>query len=134
MRTSSILFGVLAVVLAALVCKVSAANADVSGTTKTQEYQTLDKAYSLLKYADGDYKGHRAKAMRAVEAACHEIGYEAKARHDGRKAQIASDEALQQAANQLNTVKTVASDASQDRLVGHIDRALEEIKAALDNK
>ncbi len=38
------------------------------------EVETLRQAYITLSVADRDYKGHRVRAMKAIEAACKLLG------------------------------------------------------------
>jgi hypothetical protein len=132
-RSNSFHLGIAAFLLLGIFA-TALVHAEATPTTKNEEAATLQKAYSMLKWADRDYDGHRAKAMRAVESACTELGTMAEAKHRGKKAQIASDEAMKQAEDQLMTVKEAAKSAGQDHLLVHVNHALAEIYAALKTK
>jgi hypothetical protein len=132
-RNYSFQFAVAALLFVGII-STSVAHAEATLTTKNEEVATLQKTYSMLKWADRDYDGHRVKAMRAVESACSELGVMAESKHHGKKAQIASDEAMAQAEGELKTVKDAAKSAGQDRLLEHVNHALEEIHAALKTK
>jgi len=113
---------------------VRAAAGTSSATTTAPvagEVQVLQQAYGLLAAADHDYQGHRARAMHAIEAACKMLGSSASGQASGTEAQAASDGQLQQAQTLLQSARASAVSAKQVRIVRHVDRALEQLSAAL---
>jgi hypothetical protein len=112
----------------------SIVRAEASSQTRTQELDQLQEAYNLLKIADKDYHGHRAKAMRAIETAAKDINGAAEGKRRGHEAQSTSDEQMRQAKSLLESVQTTASNTSQDRFSSHISKALKEIDTALSIK
>ncbi|HEY1685744.1 MAG TPA: hypothetical protein VGG19_13335 [Tepidisphaeraceae bacterium] len=116
------------------VASFALAKDNASSQTKAQELGNLQEAYDLLRIADHDYKGHRAKAMHAIESAAHEVGGEAGAHRRGHEAQVTSDEQLRQAQTLLESVSSMASQMDQTRLSEHVSHALNEIHTALNTK
>jgi len=94
------------------------------------EVQSLRQAYSLLETADHDYKGHRARAMRLIEAACKSLGSSAKGDGQGDEPQSQSDSQLQQALSLLQGVQGNVS-GSNARAAKHVEQAIKELKTAL---
>lgn len=107
--------------------------AATSGAT-AGELQTLQQAYALLSDADHDYKGHRVRAMHAIESACKLLGASASGQPSGTEAQAASDGQLKQAQTLLQSVRGSAASAKQEGVVRHVDRALEQLSLALAAK
>ena len=104
---------------------------NTSLTPVAGELQALQQAYALMSGADHDYQGHRVRAMHAVEGACKLLGSSASGPRSGNEAQSASDAQLKQAATLLQTARSMAVSANQVRVVRHLDRALEQLSAAL---
>lgn len=98
---------------------------------------TLQQAHALLARADGDYQGHRMKALHHIKAACHELGVNAHCeRHHGKnnEAQTTSDEQLRSAQALLQTSLQTATTANSEHVAHHIRRAIEELNTALKIK
>jgi len=87
----------------------------------------LREAYARLAIADHDYKGHRARAMRQIEAAAKILGVELKGDGKGREPQAVSDEHLRAAQNLLDQI----TGAVAGRGLKHIQLAIEQLNVAL---
>jgi len=105
-------------------------NSEAKGT----EVGQLRQAYAILAKADHDYKGHRVRAMHAVEAACDALGQDI--RGDGKdvEPQPTSDEELRQAQQIIQGVESEATSNKQPRIARHLERAVNEINIALSVK
>jgi hypothetical protein len=97
----------------------AAANATASGP--------LPEAYHLLKSADHDYKGHRARAMHQIEAAARLLGMRIAGGGKGHEAQGTSDSQLRSAQSLLN--QAAGNLAGQPLL--HIQEAIRQLSIAL---
>jgi hypothetical protein len=64
----------------------------------------LREAYARLYVADHDYKGHRVRAMRQIEAAAAILGVELKGDGKGHEPQATSDAQLRQARDLLGQI------------------------------
>ena len=91
-------------------------------------------AFRLLKKADHDYAGHRAKAIEQVVAAGHDLGLELKGDLAGGEAQWKSDEQLVEARRLLREARNKLEREDRDRAAGHLDGAIAQIDAALNVK
>ena len=98
------------------------------------ERVALRTAYLDLIQGDHDYKGHRIKALRQVEAACKLIGFNVAGDGDAHQAQARSDAVLRDAQNQLQTVRNAAAANGQADLQKHCDEAIKQIRTALSIK
>jgi cell pole-organizing protein PopZ len=94
------------------------------------EMQTLRQAYSLLSSADHDYQGHRARAMKLIEAACRALGSSVKGDGEGDEPQTQSDSQVQQALSLLQSVESSVA-TNNARAAKHLTRAIKELNAAL---
>lgn len=103
------------------VAGVAADNSAVLGTG------LLPEAYNLLKVADHDYSGHRARAMHQIEAAAKLIGEHLTGDGHGHEAQVASDDNLRQAQSLLSQAE--AKMAGKPAV--HIQKAVTELSVAL---
>jgi hypothetical protein len=103
-------------------------------TLNATEYNQLRQAYLTLAMADHDYKGHRVKAMHAVEAACDILGYNIRDEGKGKQPQPTSDAEMKQAQQTIQTVQSQASSNNQTRVANHLERAVNEINLALSIK
>jgi hypothetical protein len=90
----------------------------------------LRQAYSALEQADHDYKGHRADAMKQIEAAGKLLGIKLRGDGKGHEKQGVSDE-------QLRTAKSLLEEA-RSGLTGkplkHVNHALKQLNVALSIK
>src|SRR4051812_40810078 len=68
------------------------------------EIAHLRQAYAYLQSGDHDYKGHRAKALHAVGAACKALGLPTKGDGKNKEAQHYSDNLLAAARAQIAAV------------------------------
>jgi hypothetical protein len=96
--------------------------------------EQLVHAFHLLKRADHDYAGHRAKAMGEVEAAGRELGLDLKGDLDDRERQWKSDQQLLDARRILREARDKLERQDRDRVAGHLQKAIEELDAALNVK
>lgn len=103
-------------------------------TLNASEYNQLRQAYLTLAMADHDYKGHRVRAMHAVEAACDILGYNIRDEGKGKQPQPTSDAEMKQAQQIIQTVQTQASSNNQTHVANHLARAVNEINLALSIK
>ena len=95
----------------------------------------LRSAYITLATADHDYKGHRVKAMKAIEAACTLLGTDITGEGKGREPQPISDTQLREALNQVQqAIGLVPTGKSQKKIVTHLDKAISELTTALTIK
>ncbi len=94
-----------------------------SATAITQ----LTQAYAALSVADHDYQGHRAKAMKQIEAAAKEMGVSLAGNGKGHEQQVTSDQQLQTA----NTLLQQAMPGLPPKAQKHVSKALEDLAAAL---
>ncbi len=146
-QISRILSG--AVILsAALCCTVNLAAATPLATPEATfpaptQYQVpagnpvalLRPAYITLATADHDYKGHRVKAMKAIEAACALLGTDISGEGKGHEPQAVSDAQLRQALSEVQQASAaVPAGKSQKKIVTHLDKAISEITTALTIK
>ena len=95
------------------------------------EADALRHAYRTLATGDHDYKGHRFKAMHAVEAAAKLLGMDLAGDLKDHTPQPLSDEKLREAAGQITRVLGSAEVKGQKRVVKHLNVAIEQINTAL---
>jgi len=98
------------------------------------EAAMLHRAYHILATGDHDYKGHRAKAMHAVEAAAKLLGVDLKGDYKEHEVQPLSDDKLREAKDLLAKVQLNADVKGQPHVSKHLDRAIEEINAGLETR
>ena len=123
------LITVLAFVLVAMSGR-SQAQAARHLTGAPDEVATLHKAYSALRSADHDYKGHRVKAMHAIEEACKALGAKAEGDGKGKEPQGESDSQLKAAQQLLESINP-ATTKSKSKAAKHISKAISELNEAL---
>lgn len=87
----------------------------------------LREAYGRLYVADHDYKGHRARAMRQIEAAAKTLGVELKGDGKGHEPQATSDAQLGKARELLEQI----TGAIVGKGLLHIQAAIEQLNVAL---
>jgi hypothetical protein len=98
------------------------------------EIDMLRTAYKTLAFADHDYKGHRALAMRSIEAACDKLGTNIRGDGKGHELQPTSDEKLKEAKQMLEGARDIVAGRHQDAIVHHIEEAIKEVSIALTVK
>jgi len=96
------------------------------------EAQLLRDAYRILATGDHDYSGHRVNAMKAVEAAGTRLGMDLHGDAKGWQPQPLSDEKLREARHLIVQVRDSAEVKDQDRVVKHLNEAVNQIDKALD--
>lgn len=101
------------------------------GFRDSAEAEMLRNAYRTLATGDHDYRGHRVKAMRAVEAAGKLLGLDLAGDLRERTPQPLSDEKLREAQSQITQVLGSAEVRGQKRVVKHLNTAIQHINTAL---
>jgi hypothetical protein len=91
----------------------------------------LHRAYRILATGDHDYKGHRVKAMHAVEAAAKLLSLDLSGDIKDRQPQVLSDDKLREASGMLSNVLGSSEVKGQERISRHINEAINQINAAL---
>jgi len=91
----------------------------------------MHRAYRILATGDHDYKGHRVAAMHQIEAAAKLLGLDLSGDLKDRQPQVLSDDKLREAKGLLQNVLGAAEVKGQPRISKHINRAIDEIGAAL---
>jgi len=101
-------------------------------TTRAQAgpRELLREAYGNLAEADHDYKGHRAAAMKQIEAAAKLLGENLRGEGKAHEKQGVSDDHLRQAANLLSQAKGGVS----GKALMHIEKAENDLSVALSIK
>jgi hypothetical protein len=87
----------------------------------------LAEAYGLMKRADHDYKGHRARAMHQVEAAARLLGEGLGGDGRGHEAQGTSDDQLREAQSVLKG----ACGKIAGLALKHVEEAIGQLSTAL---
>jgi len=116
---------------AALVLSVSTARA---ATPKDAEIEGLRKAYLNLVAGNHDYKGHRVKALKHVEAAAQALGLNISGDGKAHSQQKNSDADLNAAKTALQSVLEIAKTQGQPQLEKNVTAAIKEIDTALKIK
>lgn len=104
-----------------------------SPTGGSAEVQALRGAYMTLYVADHDYKGHRIRAMHALEKACDLLGTDIRGDGKGHEKQAVSDEQLKQAQTTIEQVKNGLG-TTQPKVVHHLEKAIKLLSEALTIK
>jgi hypothetical protein len=115
------------VALAVSLCALPTAAVAQPSTSVTQATAPLQDAYYLLAHADHDYKGHRVKAMRQIEAAGKLLGVTLGGQSRIRENQGASDAQLRQAQTLLNQ----AAGSLSGKPLKHVQNAVNQLSVAL---
>jgi hypothetical protein len=127
-----------ALVLAVLVCAralpAAAPPSSLADNANVAELTQLRQAYTTLAVADHDYKGHRVKAMRAIEAACDILGSDIRDKGKGREKQAVSDSQLREAQGFVQQARGIAAQQNQAKVIQHLTMAINEISIALTIK
>jgi hypothetical protein len=98
------------------------------------EDDLLRDAYHSLSKADGDYHGHRAKAMKEIEAAAGLLGSDVHGAPGGGEFQGASDAHLRHSRELLQQARDILIGRDEHRALKHVKAAIEELNVALDIK
>jgi hypothetical protein len=104
---------------------------ELAGFRDSAEADMLRNAYRTLATGDHDYRGHRVKAMRAVEAAGKLLGLNLAGDLRERTPQPLSDEKLREAQGLITRVLESAEVKGQKRVVKHLNTAIQHINTAL---
>jgi hypothetical protein len=113
------------------------AGPDVSRLTASDEMTiegeaaTLRQAYVYIEASNLNYHGHRAKALKAVGAACRALGGPTKGDAKHHEDPNFSDNLLSNARRLLLTVLPHAQAKGQAGVVSHLQHAIQELEAAL---
>ena len=100
-------------------------------TARAQSSTTLlEDAYATLGSAKHDYKGHRVKAMKQIEAAFDESGWKIKGTGKNHEPQATSDAQLRSAESLLQQARGGLS----AKAVKHVNDAIAQINDALEVK
>jgi hypothetical protein len=91
----------------------------------------LHSAYLILATGDHDYKGHRVRAMHAVEAAAKLLGLDLSGDAKNHQPQVLSDDKMREAAGLLQNVLGNAEVKNQPRVSKRITEAIDQINMAL---
>jgi len=91
----------------------------------------LQNAYLILATGDHDYKGHRVKAMKQIEAAAKLLGVTLSGDAKDKQPQPLSDAKLREAQGLLQNVLGAAEVKNQERVTKHITNAINQINIAL---
>lgn len=127
------LAALLVAILSALVLADPGASALTAADEVTIEGEvaTLRQAYVYLEAGNHDYHGHRIKALRAIGAACHALGFPAKGRARHHEDQKASDNFLGSARTLLVNILPHAQAKHQGEVADHLNNAIREIDLAI---
>jgi hypothetical protein len=87
----------------------------------------LDDAYATLAQAKHDYKGHRVKAMKQIDAALGVLGVKVSSKGKNHEPQGTSDAQLRAAQGLLQQ----ASAGLSGKALKHVNKAIDEISDAL---
>jgi hypothetical protein len=95
------------------------------------EADVLRRAYRILATGDHDYKGHRARAMHAVEEAGKLLDMDLAGDLKDRTPQPLSDDKLREAQGLITEVLGAAEVKDQKRITKHLKEAVNQINTAL---
>ncbi len=100
----------------------------------TAEGDMLRRAYRILATGDHDYKGHRVKAMHAVEAAAKLLDFDIAGDLKDHTPQVISDDKMREAQGLINKVLVSAAVKDQKRITRHLEEAANQIDLALSDR
>jgi len=133
MKTRLIRMAVSGLVLTAF-CALNPAIQAVPPKVPADVAGLLAQAYTDLDHADHDYRGHRMRAMKQVEAAGKEVHVNLGGDGRGHEKQGVSDEQLAAARGVLEQIKSQLAGEPKSRVLHHVNKALEELSVALKVK
>jgi hypothetical protein len=87
----------------------------------------LDDAFATLAQAKHDYKGHRVRAMKQIDAALGEIGAKVSGKGRNRESQGTSDAQMRAAESLLQEARPGLS----GKALKHVDNAIAQINDGL---
>ena len=99
--------------------------------SNSAEAGMLQNAYLILATGDHDYKGHRVKAMKHIEAAAKLLGVTLSGDAKDKQPQPLSDAKLREAQGLLQNVLGAAEVKNQKRITKQINNAINQINIAL---
>lgn len=91
----------------------------------------LRNAYVILATGDHDYKGHRVRAMRQIEAAAKLLNMDLGGDYKDRQPQPLSDAKLREAQGLIQNVLGAAEVKNQKRITNRLTAAVNQINIAL---
>jgi hypothetical protein len=91
----------------------------------------LRNAYHILATGDHDYKGHRVRAMHAVEEAGKLLDMDLAGDLKDRTPQPLSDDKMREAQGLITQVLGAAEVKDQKRITRHLNEAINQIKTGL---
>jgi hypothetical protein len=78
-----------------------------------------------------DYGGHRDAALKELQIAGDALGLDLKGKGDEHEGQMKSDEQMAEASRLLRAARDKLEAQDRERVARHVDRAVEEVDAAL---
>ena len=93
--------------------------------------EELAHAYTLLKFANQNYEGHRGNAMNEISRAAKSLKLKLKGDAWEHERQRKSDEQVADAGKLVRDARDKLEAQDRERVVKHLDKAIEEIEAAL---
>jgi len=93
--------------------------------------QELVHAYVLLKHANHNYEGHRARALEHIQAAGKAMNLQLEGDANERERQWKSDQMLAEARHLLYHARGAFETHDRDVAAAHVDKAIEEIDRAI---
>jgi hypothetical protein len=93
--------------------------------------EELAHSYRLIKMSNHDYGGHRDAALKELQIAGDALGLDLKGKGDERESQMKSDEQMAEASRLLRAARDKLEAQDRERVARHVDRAVEEVDAAL---
>ena len=96
--------------------------------------EEMAHAYVLLKMAKHDYGGHKAAALRELEAAGGELGLDLHGRGTEHERQLQSDELVAESGRMLREARDKLEARDRERVASHVEKAVHEIDEALRAK
>ena len=96
--------------------------------------EELAHAFTLLKFANQNYGGHRGKAMHEIQVAAKSLGLKLNGDAWEHERQRKSDEQVVEAGKLVTDARDKLETRERDRVAKRLDRAIREINAALQVK
>jgi hypothetical protein len=96
--------------------------------------QELAHAYALLKHANHNYEGHRAKALEHIEAAGKALNMKLQGDASEHERQWQSDQMLTEARHLLVHARGAFEAHDREIAAAHVDKAIEEIDRAISKE
>ena len=94
----------------------------------------LSHAYRLVSRANGDYAGHRQKAMDEIGDAARELGLPVEGELSTGERQWKADQQMTEARRLLSDARDKLEDRDRTRVASHVESAIREIDAALKHR